>query len=42
MFATTADTLTYRSAAELNSAMGRVYGHMGLAVITSMIFIVDL
>lgn len=37
MFATTADTLTYRSAAELNSAMGRVYGHMGLAVITSMI-----
>lgn len=31
-------TLTnYRSAAEINSAMGRVYGHMSLAVITSMI-----
>jgi hypothetical protein len=27
----------YRSAAEINSAMARVYGHMGLAVITSMI-----
>lgn len=27
----------YRSAGEINSAMGRVYGHMGLAVITSMI-----
>lgn len=27
----------YRSATEINSAMGRVYGHMGLAVITSMI-----
>ncbi len=37
MFYTTADTLTYRSASELNSAMGRVYGHMALAVITSMI-----
>ena len=32
MFAT-----TYRSAAEVNSAMGRVYGHMSLAIITSMI-----
>jgi uncharacterized protein len=27
----------YRSATEINSAMARVYGHMGLAVITSMI-----
>jgi len=30
-------TLIYRSATEINSAMGRVYGHMTLAVITSMI-----
>lgn len=29
--------LTYRNASEINSAMGRVYGHMSLAVITSMI-----
>lgn len=29
--------LTYRSASEINSAMGRVYGHMSLAIITSMI-----
>jgi FtsH-binding integral membrane protein len=28
---------TYRSATEINSAMGRVYGHMSLAVLTSMI-----
>jgi len=27
----------YRSASEINSAMGRVYGHMSLAVITSML-----
>lgn len=27
----------YRSAAEINSAMGRVYGNMSLAVITSML-----
>jgi FtsH-binding integral membrane protein len=27
----------YRSAEEVNSAMGRVYGHMSLAVVTSMI-----
>ena len=33
MYATTA----YRSAAVINEAMGRVYGHMSLAVITSMI-----
>ena len=37
MFATTMDTVTYRTAAELNSAMGRVYGNMSLAVLTSMI-----
>ena len=30
-------TSVYRSAAAINSAMGRVYGHMGLAVLTSMI-----
>jgi len=30
-------TMTYRSASEINSAMGRVYGHMALAVVTSMI-----
>jgi len=38
MFAT--DTLnynSYRSASEINSAMGRVYGHMGLAVLNSMV-----
>ena len=28
---------TYRSASGINEAMGRVYGHMSLAVITSMI-----
>jgi FtsH-binding integral membrane protein len=28
---------TYRSAEQITSAMGRVYGHMALAVITSMI-----
>jgi len=30
-------TSTYRSAEQINSAMGRVYGNMALAVITSMI-----
>jgi FtsH-binding integral membrane protein len=30
------DVLSYRSASEINSAMGRVYGHMSLAVIVSM------
>ena len=30
------DTPSYRSASEVNSAMGRVYGHMSLAVIVSM------
>jgi FtsH-binding integral membrane protein len=29
--------LSYRSAGEINSAMGRVYGHMSLAVVVSMI-----
>ena len=28
--------LSYRSASEINSAMGRVYGHMSLAVVVSM------
>jgi len=28
--------LNYRSAGEINSAMGRVYGHMSLAVVVSM------
>lgn len=37
MFYATAEGMSYRSAAELNSAMGRVYGHMSLAVLTSMI-----
>lgn len=29
--------LSYRSAGEINSAMGRVYGHMSLAVVVSML-----
>ena len=39
MFGTsyTGSMLSYRSAEEINSAMGRVYGHMSLAVIVSMI-----
>lgn len=38
MFGTSyAGGTTYRSASEINSAMGRVYGHMALAVLTSMI-----
>ena len=38
MFETTyADGIAYRSASEINSAMGRVYGHMSLAVVVSMI-----
>jgi FtsH-binding integral membrane protein len=37
MFETTyTDNVNYRSASEINSAMGRVYGHMSLAVIVSM------
>jgi FtsH-binding integral membrane protein len=31
------ENVLYRTAAEVNSAMARVYGHMSLAVITSMI-----
>ena len=31
------DVLMYRSAEEVNSAMGRVYGHMSLAVLVSML-----
>lgn len=31
------NSVSYRSATEINSAMGRVYGHMSLAVLTSMI-----
>jgi FtsH-binding integral membrane protein len=31
------NTLTYKTADQINTAMSRVYGHMGLAVITSMI-----
>ena len=30
-------TLNYRSAEEVNSAMGRVYGHMSMAVLVSML-----
>ena len=30
------DVLSYRNASEINSAMGRVYGHMSIAVIVSM------
>jgi FtsH-binding integral membrane protein len=38
MFGTTyTGGMLYRSASEINSAMGRVYGHMSLAVLTSMI-----
>ena len=32
-------TLAYRSAADINSAMGRVYAHMSLAVVVSMLVI---
>lgn len=31
------DILNYRSAEEINSAMGRVYGHMSVAVLVSML-----
>lgn len=31
------EILNYRSAEEINTAMGRVYGHMSIAVIVSMI-----
>lgn len=37
MFESTySDNVNYRSAGEINQAMGRVYGHMSLAVIVSM------
>jgi FtsH-binding integral membrane protein len=32
-----ADALSYKSAGEVNSAMTRVYGHMSLAVVVSMV-----
>jgi FtsH-binding integral membrane protein len=31
------DVINYRSAEQINSAMGRVYGHMSLAVLVSML-----
>jgi FtsH-binding integral membrane protein len=34
---TAGGVVSYRSASEINSAMGRVYGHMSLAVIVSML-----
>ena len=38
MFGTTyTGGMTYRSASEINEAMGRVYGHMSLAVVVSML-----
>ena len=37
MFGTFDTITTYRSAEEINSAMGRVYGHMSLAVVVSML-----
>ena len=37
MFSTSLTNDTYRSAEQINSAMGRVYGHMSLAVIVSML-----
>ena len=38
MFGTTyTGGMSYRSASEINTAMGRVYGHMSIAVIVSMI-----
>jgi hypothetical protein len=38
MFGTTyTGGMSYRSAEEINSAMGRVYGHMSLAVVVSML-----
>jgi FtsH-binding integral membrane protein len=37
MFDTTLDTAISRSAGQINSAMGRVYANMALAVLTSMV-----
>jgi FtsH-binding integral membrane protein len=31
------EVINYRSAEQINSAMGRVYGHMGMAVVVSML-----
>jgi FtsH-binding integral membrane protein len=31
------EVINYRSAEQINSAMGRVYGHMGIAVVVSML-----
>ena len=30
------DTIVYNSADEINSSMGKVYGHMSIAVLISM------
>lgn len=37
MYSTTYENSVYRTAEQVNSAMGRVYGHMALAVLISMI-----
>lgn len=37
MFYSHINDVTYKTASEINTAMGRVYGYMGLAVIVSMI-----
>lgn len=37
MFATTTESVLYRTAAEINAAMGRVYNYMALSVAVSMI-----
>lgn len=37
MIDTTYQDISYKSAGELNAAMGRVYANMGLAVLTSMV-----
>jgi len=37
MYATTYENSVYRTAEQINSAMGRVYGHMALAVLISMV-----
>lgn len=37
MYSTTYENSSYRTAEQVNSAMGRVYGHMALAVLISML-----
>lgn len=37
MFYSDINDVTYKTASEINTAMGRVYGYMGLAVIVSML-----